>query len=100
MSRLLLPATLLLLAATPASAGRIERACLASDLNGTRPLCACLQIVADQTLPSAYQRRGAAFFRNPDLSQKTKMSAIDNASDARFWQHWQLFGQRAEATCG
>ncbi|MFN3721717.1 MAG: hypothetical protein ACK4VZ_01620 [Paracoccaceae bacterium] len=81
-----------------ASAGPIERACLQSDRKAaTRPVCACVQQVADMTLRGPDQRKAAAFFKDPDRAQKVRMSKSDNDND--FWRRYKAFGEQAEAYC-
>lgn len=81
-----------------ALAGPIERACLQSDRKAaTRPVCACVQQVADITLRSGDQRKAAAFFKDPDRAQKVRMSKSDNDND--FWRRYKAFGEQAEAYC-
>ncbi|NEX47311.1 hypothetical protein [Pseudotabrizicola algicola] len=79
-------------------AGPIERACLNSDRKAaTRPVCACVQQVADMTLRGGDQRKAASFFKNPDRAQKVRMSKSDN--DNEFWRRYKAFGEQAEAYC-
>lgn len=82
----------------PAEAGRIERACAASD-RGARDtrLCACIQIVADQTLDRREQRLAASFFKDPHRAQEVRQS--DRASHERFWLRYRAFGDAAERAC-
>lgn len=82
---------------TPAEAGRIERACLASDRPTSRALCTCIQRVADQVLTRRDQRLAARFFRDPQRAQDTRMS--DRADHEAFWKRYRTFGQYAAASC-
>lgn len=87
------------LATVPAVAGGpIETACNKSDRRAaSRSLCACIQEVADASLSSSHQRRGAAFFADPHKSQDVRMS--DRSSDERFWEEWKAFGAAAAQYC-
>ncbi len=82
----------------PAEAGRIERACAASD-RGARDtrLCACIQVVADRTLDRREQRLAASFFKDPHKAQEIRQS--DRARDERFWLRYRAFGDAAERAC-
>jgi hypothetical protein len=81
-----------------ASARAIETACLRSDRAGaTRPLCACVQQVANQHLTRADQRQAARFFRDPDRAQEVRVSRADR--DRAFWQRYRAFADAAEARC-
>ncbi|GAA3864657.1 hypothetical protein [Celeribacter arenosi] len=83
----------------PATAGAIERACLASGRSGaSRPLCGCIQQVADATLSGSEQRRAAKFFKDPQKAQDTRQS--DNRSHETFWKRYKAFGNSAAAYCG
>ena len=85
-------------AAPAAAGGLIERACLGSERSAAnRELCACIQRVADATLSSGEQRRGAKFFAEPHLSQEVRAS--DRRADEEFWQHWTRFGATAAEHC-
>lgn len=78
--------------------GPIETGCNKSDRRAaSRSLCACIQKVADATLSSSHQRRGAAFFADPHKSQDVRTS--DSRSDERFWEEWKAFGAAAEQYC-
>lgn len=91
-------ATLALLLPFSASAGPIESACLKSDRQAaSRPLCGCIQQVADMTLRSGDQRKAAKFFKDPDQAQKVRMSKSD--SDNEFWARYKNFGETAQAYC-
>tara|TARA_R110002096_G_scaffold327245_2_gene521190 strand:+ start:2950 stop:3255 length:306 start_codon:yes stop_codon:yes gene_type:complete len=81
-----------------ASAGTIEKACLNSDRQAaSRPLCGCLQQVADLTLRSGDQRKAAKFFADPDQAQKVRMSKSDR--DNAFWERYKNFGETAQVFC-
>ena len=78
--------------------GPIQKACLASDRKAASSArCGCVQAVADQSLDSGDQRRGAKIFRDPHQAQEMRQS--DNSSHERFWLAWKAFGQNAEAAC-
>jgi hypothetical protein len=83
---------------TPAQAGPIERACLAADRQAaSRPLCDCIQQVADQTLTNADQRMAAKFFDDPHKAQEIRQS--DNTRHEAFWLRYKEFGISAAALC-
>jgi hypothetical protein len=93
-------ATALLALSLPAAseAGAIEQACLKSDRSAaSRPLCGCIQQVADMTLPSGDQRKAAKFFTDPDQAQKVRMSKSDR--DNEFWARYKNFGETAQIYC-
>tara|TARA_R110002094_G_scaffold32859_11_gene45362 strand:+ start:642 stop:968 length:327 start_codon:yes stop_codon:yes gene_type:complete len=78
--------------------GPIQKACQADRRKAaSRARCGCVQAVADQTLSSADQRRGAGFFKNPHGLQTVRQS--DSASNERFWRAWKAYGQSAAALC-
>ena len=82
----------------PATAGPIERACLASDRsNGDARVCACIQAMADRWLSSADQRLAAGFFRDPDKAQAIRIS--DTPEHDAFWDRYMAFGSAAAAAC-
>lgn len=82
----------------PAEAGRIERACLGSGRDAaSRPLCDCIQRVADATLKRRDQRLAARFFRDPHRAQVVRQS--DRRSHAAFWDRYRRFGAAAESHC-
>lgn len=86
------------MAAPAVAGGVIEAGCLRSDRPAAnRALCRCLQTVADATLSPGHQRRGAAFFADPEKSQRVKAS--DRAADAAFWARWQRFAATAVKSC-
>ncbi len=80
-----------------ASAGPIERACMASDRGGNRSLCGCIQQAADMTLSGGDQKRAAKFFKDPEAAHATWVS--QSKSDDAFWERYKSFGQTAEAYC-
>lgn len=82
----------------PASAGVIERACLTSSRkNVSRPLCGCIQRVADQMLTRSDQRMAASFFKDPHKAQEIRQS--DNTRHEAFWDRYTEFGSTAAAVC-
>lgn len=87
----------LLVLATPLQAGKIERACNASDRNASRAVCSCIQDVADQKLTRSDQRLAAKFFKDPQLAQDTRQS--DDARLEKFWKRYKTFGQAAAKAC-
>ncbi len=91
-------ALVLPLMAGTAHAGAIETACNRSDRDvANRALCNCIGQVAGFTLTSSDERRVAAFFKDPDKAQKTKMSTT-RADDA-FWDRYKAFSETAQAYC-
>lgn len=81
-----------------AAAGPIERACLKADRKAaSRPLCNCVQQVADLTLDNGDQRMAATFFKDPHRAQEIRQS--DNSSHERFWKRYKAFGTSAETYC-
>ncbi|SFR56229.1 hypothetical protein [Litoreibacter janthinus] len=86
------------LSASAASAGPIERACLKSDRKAaSRPLCNCVQQVADLTLDAGDQRLAATFFSDPHRAQVIRQS--DNQGHEKFWKRYKEFGANAESYC-
>lgn len=82
-----------------ASAGAIERACMASDrAANNRNLCSCIQQVADITLSNREQRQAAKFFKDPQKAQDIRQS--DNRSHEVFWKRYKAFGNAAAQYCG
>ncbi|MBZ8117108.1 hypothetical protein KUD11_00435 [Roseovarius sp. LXJ103] len=82
----------------PRATGPISTACLTSDRKArSRPLCRCIQAVADQTLTSSQQRRAVKFYSDPHLAQQIRQS--DRNSDEVFWDAYVEYGRRASATC-
>ena len=79
-------------------AGPIERACLKADRKAaSRPLCNCVQQVADLTLDSGDQRLAATFFSDPHRAQVIRQS--DNNGHEKFWKRYKQFGANAESYC-
>ncbi len=86
------------LSAPAALAGPIESACLRSDrAAANRPLCGCIQQVADMVLNKADQRRAAKFFKDPDAAHAVWIS--QRPADDAFWDRYKEFGGMAEAYC-
>ncbi|KEJ89681.1 hypothetical protein Z948_936 [Sulfitobacter donghicola DSW-25 = KCTC 12864 = JCM 14565] len=78
--------------------GPLQKACLAQGRKAaSSQRCGCIQAVANQTLSSAQQRRGAKAFRDPHKLQVWRQS--DRASDNAFWDTWKAFGQSASSVC-
>jgi hypothetical protein len=90
-------ATLLPVFPSIATAGPIERACMASDRGGNRSLCGCIQQAADATLSGSDQRRAAKFFNDPEDAHATWIS--QSKADDAFWDRYKTFGATAEAYC-
>nr|WP_245913012.1 hypothetical protein [Litoreibacter ponti] len=81
-----------------AVAGPIERACLKADRKAaSRPLCNCVQQVADLTLDGSDQRLAATFFKDPHRAQEIRQS--DRISHEAFWKRYKQFGANAESYC-
>ncbi len=98
MKMILIALALTLFCASMSEAGPIGSACMSSSRGSAQPgLCGCIQQVADQTLPSADQRRAAQFFRDPDKAQQVRMSKTDD--DNAFWQRYVSFGNAAAEVC-
>lgn len=98
MNRSLIAAAALVLTAPFAVAGPIDSACVRSDRGAAnRPLCGCIQQVANMTLSTGDQRRAAAFFRDPQQAQNVRMSKRD--ADNAFWGRYKNFAATAEAYC-
>ena len=94
-----LMAVCLTMSATAADAGRIERACKASDRKAaSRALCNCVQRAADAKLSNADQRLASKFFKKPDLAQETRQS--DDPRKERFWKRYKSFSAHAAKVCG
>ncbi|RLJ60470.1 hypothetical protein BCF46_0671 [Litoreibacter meonggei] len=86
------------LCTSAALAGPIERACLKADRKAaSRPLCNCVQQVADLTLSSGDQRLAATFFSDPHRAQVIRQS--DNSGHEKFWKRYKQFGANAESYC-
>ncbi|MEP3783866.1 hypothetical protein [Ascidiaceihabitans sp.] len=81
------------------ASGPIAQACRAGGRKqASRARCGCVQAVANQSLSASDQRKGAAFFNNPQSAQDTRQS--DNAANERFWKRWKAFGNDAARLCG
>lgn len=87
------------MSAMPADAGRIERACKASDRKAaTSTLCRCIQKAANAKLTFADRRLAAKFYKKPDLAQETRQS--DDPRKESFWKRYKAFGAYAARVCG
>jgi hypothetical protein len=85
-------------AAPPAQANVIERACIQSDRPGvSRQMCRCIGDAARMTLSGSDMRIGARFFRDPGRAQQVQLS--DTRRNDDFWRRWQQFGETAEQLC-
>lgn len=85
--------------ASHADAGRIERACKASDRKAaSSTLCRCIQRAANAKLTFADRRLAAKFFKKPDLAQETRQS--DDPRKESFWKRYKGFTAHAAKTCG
>ena len=85
-------------AAVMFATGPIYNACLQSDRKqASRARCGCVQAVANQSLVSNDQRRGAGFFSDPHSAQEVRTS--DRTIDERFWLRWKAFGDSAAQLC-
>ena len=83
---------------TPAFADVVETACLKSPRDAAnRPLCGCIQDVADLTLSKSDQRRAARFFTDPNEAQTVRQS--DARRDEEFWDRYLKFGNYAQTYC-
>ena len=87
-----------LLLATAADAGKIEKACKASERRASSALCSCIQQAANAKLTRSDQRLAAKFFSDPDLAQATRQS--DDSGKESFWKRYKAFGAFAAKTCG
>ncbi|MEM9698891.1 MAG: hypothetical protein AAF943_08900 [Pseudomonadota bacterium] len=80
------------------ASGPIQQACQAAGRKqASRARCGCIQAVADWTLSPRDQRRGAAYFSDPQALQDARQSGAP--SNARFWEAWKAYGQEAAAFC-
>lgn len=78
--------------------GPISTACNANNRrSANRQTCGCIQAAANLTLSNSQQRRGAAFFNDPEVLQEMKLS--DTPANERFWDDWARFAETAEAMC-
>ena len=96
---LALAAPLSVMSVPSAEAGStIERACLKSNRRAaSKPLCGCIQRVADQMLTRKDQRLAAKFFKDPHRAQEIRQS--DRAAHEEFWKRYKAFGQSAGDIC-
>ncbi|MFV0358456.1 hypothetical protein [Tropicimonas sp.] len=96
---LLLAVPLNIASAPPADAGStIERACMKSNRRAvSKPLCNCIQRVADQMLTRSDQRMAAQFFRDPQKAQDIRQS--DRNTHEAFWKRYKDFGTTAGNVC-
>jgi hypothetical protein len=80
--------------------GPIQQACQSQGRKAaSRARCGCVQAVADRSLSSSEQRRGASYFKDPHRLQEVRQNQENNASNRRFWAAWKAFGQQAEQLC-
>ncbi len=95
-----LASTLSVMTVPTAEAGStIERACMNSNRRAaSKPLCGCIQRVADQMLTRKDQRMAAKFFKDPHRAQEVRQS--DRTSDEQFWKRYKAFGTSAGNICG
>ncbi|WP_299613549.1 hypothetical protein [uncultured Tateyamaria sp.] len=78
--------------------GPIYSACRSGGRDqASRARCGCVQAVANQSLSSNDQRRGAGFFSNPQQAQEVRQS--DRAIDERFWTRWKGYSDAAARQC-
>ncbi|WP_116130950.1 hypothetical protein [Tropicimonas sp. IMCC34043] len=76
----------------------IERACMNSDRRAaSKPLCNCIQRVADQMLTPSDQRQAAKFFKDPQKAQDIRQSDRDQHEE--FWRRYKAFGVSAGSIC-
>ncbi|WP_232830916.1 hypothetical protein [Tropicimonas sp. IMCC34011] len=80
-----------------AGAKQIERACMTGERPGSRPLCGCIQRVADQMLTRGDQRMASKFFKDPQKAQDTRQSG--RADHSSFWLRYKAFGNTAASVC-
>lgn len=80
------------------ASGPIANACQASGRKqASKARCGCVQAVADMSLSSSDQRRGAGFFSDPHSAQEMRTS--DSGSNEAFWRRWKAFGDQAGQLC-
>ncbi|WP_366942597.1 hypothetical protein [uncultured Tateyamaria sp.] len=78
--------------------GPIYSACQkAGRKQASRARCGCVQAVADQSLNTDDQRRGASFFEDPHRAQEVRQS--DRSADERFWTKWKAYSSDAARMC-
>ncbi len=81
------------------AASTIERACMKSNRrSASKPLCGCIQRVADQMLTRREQKMAAKLFSDPHRAQEIRQS--DRASHETFWKRYKAFGRSAGSRCG
>ncbi|MFA7431771.1 MAG: hypothetical protein WCZ23_16555 [Rhodospirillaceae bacterium] len=87
------------MAPAPTEAGSIERACRQSNRTAASPeLCSCIQRVANTSLSASERRKVARWFDNPHQAQEVRQSS--RSGDAKLWQRYRAFGDRAAEVCG
>jgi len=74
-----------------------QRACLNSDRSPGPQVCACAQVVADQTLSRSDQRQAAEIIADPDAFQEVNASRSNRAQS--FVARYRLWGERVEQVC-
>ncbi|AML50241.1 hypothetical protein [Falsihalocynthiibacter arcticus] len=80
------------------AAKTIERACVKSERKAaSKPLCGCIQDVADMMLSRSDQKTAAKFFDDPHRAQEIRQS--NNSSHEKFWLRYKEFGQTAATFC-
>jgi len=80
------------------AAGRIGKACKASDRKAASAhLCRCIEKAAKAKLTSSDRRLAAKFFKKPDLAQATRQS--NDPSKERFWKRYKAFSAHAAKAC-
>ncbi len=85
-------------APSASAASTIERACMKSNRRAaTKPLCGCIQRVADQMLTRSDQRKAAKFFTDPQKAQDLRQS--DGNHNEAFWKRYKAFGTSAGNIC-
>ena len=78
--------------------GPIYTACQnAGRKQASRQRCGCVQAVANRSLNADDQRRGAAFFSDPQKAQNVRQSSSNR--DERFWTKWKAYSGQAERLC-
>lgn len=78
--------------------GPLQQACQADGRKAaSQARCGCVQAVADRSLSSADQRRGASLWQDPGRLQEIRQS--DAAGNERFWQEWKGFAGEAARLC-
>lgn len=78
--------------------GPIYSACRGAGRDqASRARCGCVQAVANQSLGTDDQRRGASFFDDPHRAQEVRQS--DRNADERFWTKWKAYSADAARMC-